>query len=529
VKSAGVAYDTVVDSGGRERVSAGGIDNDALINNGGRITVLAGGVANNDTIGGGGNEYVSAGGMADDVTFGGEPATLALENPSGLTGTLSNWRVGDTIDFVNTSITNAVINGSTLTVTTSAGQTSYLLAGRQTGTQVVRQSDGNGGTDVLLTLSGFGSLIPDASGYAVLYEGVGGHNFSITNVTVNGNIGVGGTGVVKYSGPGTISGKVDFSASNIGQFQSTNGSNIGPTSVNYNQGVVTSALSEINSLSQTLGSETGKSIAFSGNMTINAFDGTLDSNGDRVFNVTSYSEGNGNVITINGDAAGDSVVFNFSYNSNVNLGGDVVLNNLTDNQVLWNFTTSGKNINLNNNNSSFPLPAAFQGDILAPNDKLSVNTANLDGSVWGGGSGDMQIIGGTTITGSGGNLTVSGAPGLDLIGASSATVTFSSGVAGTLELDNSALFTGHIAGFGGQDGIDLADIGFGTQTTLAYLQNQTNTSGVLTVSDGAHTANLALLGQYMASSFAVASDGHGGTLISDPPPSQQQVVTHPHT
>jgi hypothetical protein len=35
--------------------------------------------------------------------------------------------------------------------------------------------------------------------------------------------------------------------------------------------------------------------------------------------------------------------------------------------------------------------------------------------------------------------------------------------------------------------------------------------------DGVHTANIALLGQYAASSFVTASDGHGGTLITDPP------------
>jgi hypothetical protein len=30
------------------------------------------------------------------------------------------------------------------------------------------------------------------------------------------------------------------------------------------------------------------------------------------------------------------------------------------------------------------------------------------------------------------------------------------------------------------------------------------------VSDGTHVANIALFGQYLASSFATASDGHGG-------------------
>jgi len=40
----------------------------------------------------------------------------------------------------------------------------------------------------------------------------------------------------------------------------------------------------------------------------------------------------------------------------------------------------------------------------------------------------------------------------------------------------------------------------------------------LTASDGTHTANIALLGQYTAASFAMATDGSGGTLIHDVAP-----------
>jgi hypothetical protein len=36
------------------------------------------------------------------------------------------------------------------------------------------------------------------------------------------------------------------------------------------------------------------------------------------------------------------------------------------------------------------------------------------------------------------------------------------------------------------------------------------------VSDGSHVATLALLGQYTASSFALSSDGHGGTFVTEP-------------
>jgi len=237
-----------------------------------------------------------------------------------------------------------------------------------------------------------------ASQYAVLYEGTGGHNLQITNVTINGNVGVGGTGKVQDSGPSAVNGRLDFSAANTGQFSGAPG-DTGPTSINYSVAAVTTALNNVNSLNSSLAG-LGNGLAISGNQTINESAGQLDTVGGityRVFNITSYSENDGKLVVINGDGSGDPVVFNFAFGSNVNLGGDVTLTGLNDDQVLWNFTTSGKNISLNNNASSFSLPLAFQGIILAPNDALSLVNANLDGRVFGGDSSDMQIVSGDTI------------------------------------------------------------------------------------------------------------------------------------
>ncbi len=238
----------------------------------------------------------------------------------------------------------------------------------------------------------------NASQYAVLYEGTGGHNLQINNVTINGNVGVGGTGKVQDSGPSTVNGRLDFSVANTGQFSGAPG-NTGPTSINYNVIAVTTALNTVNALSSTLGADAGTSLIITGNTTVNESSGTLQTSGGityRVFTITSYNAVDGNVLTINGDGSGDPVVFNFSFSSNVNLGGDVTLNGLNDDQVLFNFTTSGKNVSLNNNASSFP-KLAFQGIILAPNDVISLTNANLDGRVFGGDSSDMQIVSGTTI------------------------------------------------------------------------------------------------------------------------------------
>ena len=78
------------------------------------------------------------------------------------------------------------------------------------------------------------------------------------------------------------------------------------------------------------------------------------------------------------------------------------------------------------------------------------------------------------------------------------------------------------------DRMDKADIRFGTNATLGYLPNNSNTDGLFTANDSGHAAKMALLIQYAASSFVVASDGYG-TLVTEPPALVAQTqLTHPH-
>jgi len=101
-------------------------------------------------------------------------------------------------------------------------------------------------------------------------------------------------------------------------------------------------------------------------------------------------------------------------------------------------------------------------------------------------------------------------------------ITFTSN-GGILQLDYSQGFVepqlGPVIGFGSPAGvteeIDLLDISFGPGTTETYAGG--TTSGTLMVTDGTHTANLALLGQYSTANFSLSSDGHGGTIVTDPP------------
>ena len=64
------------------------------------------------------------------------------------------------------------------------------------------------------------------------------------------------------------------------------------------------------------------------------------------------------------------------------------------------------------------------------------------------------------------------------------------------------------------------------QTVTVAAVNGNNTGGTSTASDGSHAA--ALLGQFMASSFASAADGHGAVPVADPSVSQQPQLALPH-
>jgi hypothetical protein len=259
----------------------------------------------------------------------------------------------------------------------------------------------------LACLPAYATYIPlgDAGNYTVLYDGLGGNQLSLTNVTVNGNIGVGNNGTVAFSGPGKINGSLSFSAANTNQFSNTNGSNIGPSSVHYSVSQISSDLSSLTTLSSTLGGATGTAINLvNGNQTINESSGTLFSSGGvtyRVFTVGSVSDQAGQMLTINGDGSGDPVLFNFS--SSANLQGDVTLTGgLSADGVLWDFKggsngTGGPTVSLNNNASSYS-QFAWYGDILDPNGAISVTNANLVGRVFGGDDHNLQITSGSTIT-----------------------------------------------------------------------------------------------------------------------------------
>jgi autotransporter passenger strand-loop-strand repeat protein len=78
--------------------------------------------------------------------------------------------------------------------------------------------------------------------------------------------------------------------------------------------------------------------------------------------------------------------------------------------------------------------------------------------------------------------------------------------------------------FNAHSGIDLSDIAFGAQTTLAYAENRAPPASGVT--ELRYAAALTLLGNYMAGSFATTAGGNGGALISAAQ-TQQPLLTHP--
>jgi hypothetical protein len=87
-------------------------------------------------------------------------------------------------------------------------------------------------------------------------------------------------------------------------------------------------------------------------------------------------------------------------------------------------------------------------------------------------------------------------------------ITFATSGSGTLWLDESVHFGGLIAGFGLPDQLDLTDISFNSGTTSAsYVESAGNTSGMLTVTDGTHSAHLTLLGNYVTGNSTSRATG----------------------
>ncbi|MCK1658475.1 VCBS domain-containing protein [Bradyrhizobium sp. 151] len=154
------------------------------------------------------------------------------------------------------------------------------------------------------------------------------------------------------------------------------------------------------------------------------------------------------------------------------------------------------------------------------------NTGTLEATGTGGLEVHSDLINTGVLWANGGNVTIdgnvsgngtaqiSGSATLEFGAASSANVALDAQATGTIVLHDSFDFSGVVSGFNGDDHLDLLDVAFGAGTTASYVANQAGTGGTLSVTDGVHTANITLLGQYDPAGFQTEADKNTGTLIS---------------
>jgi hypothetical protein len=100
-----------------------------------------------------------------------------------------------------------------------------------------------------------------------------------------------------------------------------------------------------------------------------------------------------------------------------------------------------------------------------------------------------------------------------------------------LQVDSGGHVSGTISGFHLGDEIDLRGLAYSSgSSTVSWTQKTSgaNASGTLTIKEGTQTQSFTLIGTYTTSNFSATSDGHGGTLITDPPVvSGGSVATNP--
>jgi PEP-CTERM motif len=248
----------------------------------------------------------------------------------------------------------------------------------------------------------------DSANFAVLYEGNGGQQMQFNNSSMTGNIGIGNNGTFDSSGGCAVSclitGTVEFAAAGpvAGQF-TTSGTTyvpaLGPNNPLYSQTAVQTALNNLNSLSQSLGVESGTSTTITSGGSINASSGVLDGSGNRVFSGTVDSSFTaGTTFTINGTNS-QYVVINIPSTGGHGFNGSIVLTGgITADHVLFNLDggnystlTGGDTLTISTNGNT------TMGLFLDPNGDIQINHSVLDGRIIGGDTHNLSVVSGASI------------------------------------------------------------------------------------------------------------------------------------
>ena len=148
-----------------------------------------------------------------------------------------------------------------------------------------------------------------------------------------------------------------------------------------NSATLTADITALASLSTSLASESGTSVALCNGTTLAASAGKLDASGNEVFNITAWS----NNFTVTGNGS-NSVVLDVASGVNINLGQITLSGGISANQVLIDYTGTNTITDTNCGTTT-------NATILAPNAAFNLQNGTVNGHVLGGASGQAFTIG----------------------------------------------------------------------------------------------------------------------------------------
>ena len=544
-----------------DQLTVNGGAGDDTINGSGLVAnsiglTLNGGAGNDTLIGSQGDDLVN-GGTGNDVALLGAGNDVFVWNPGDGSDTVEGQAGFDRLDFAGANINENITisaNGSRVRFSRDVANITMDLNG-------VEQVDFHalGGADNITVNDLTGTDLPLA-GVKIDLEGVAGSGVAdgaLDSVTVNGSAASETINVAAFNGGVLVSG----TPAGVGIFHADATDQL---TVNGGAGNDTINASGLNDgqikLTLNGGDGNDKIIGSQGDDLVNGGTGNdvaLLGAGNDTF---VWNPGDGS-DTVDGQAGVDTLLFN---GANIDENIDISANggNARLSRDVASITMDLDNV------ETVDVSAKGGVDTITVNDlsKTDVNKVNID---LGGadGASDTVILNATnaddaiTVTNNNGVVTVSGLPQevtisnfeagdrIVINGLGGDDVIEASGLTGMLLTANGGDGDDLLIGSAGDDtltggagddvliggpGFDILDGGTGNNiliqsATVAPMGNSSNTGDTVTAADGAHAASLALLGQYMASSFVTAGDGHGGTPLADPASSQQQpLLTQPH-
>ena len=128
------------------------------------------------------------------------------------------------------------------------------------------------------------------------------------------------------------------------------------------------------------------------------------------------------------------------------------------------------------------------------------------GLLWANGA-SIKVNGDVT----GGSATLGGTAMLELAGNSSVSVAFVDASAQTLQIDGVHQFAGTVTGLGSGDSLDFS--AFNNTAAVSYVENPDGLGGILSVTEGADTLQINLVGHYIAPDFVTTYDTTHGLVV----------------